>query len=108
MIPALDYLRNLCCPTPGNRGRSTPRTMERGYSLSLFTVRSQGKPVPSRWLAHTSGLGFHYLFDCYPYFILAKFTLTVLFAVQGLGELLSSSIEENLRNERRKAQDVVK
>src|SRR6218665_479628 len=84
------YLRDLCCPTPGTRGRSSLRSLEEGYSVhiartSTTQARAFSVVVPSVWnglhLAQRRG------------FFLTHFTLvSKLFslAVQGSGALLSS------------------
>src|SRR6218665_3621913 len=90
------YLRDLCCPTPGTRGRGSLRSSEQGYSLFLLLVHPQPRPVHSRWLAPLCGMGFLCRKDCSPGFFLTHFTLaSKLFslAVQGLGALLSSNLE---------------
>jgi len=68
------------------------------FSLSLLPVLSQGRPVHSRWLTSRSGIGFHWLFNCSTWFILTHSTVAwkqFFLAVQWLGALLSSNLEES-------------
>src|SRR6218665_2094566 len=46
-----------------------------GYSLFLFLVHPQPRPVHSRWLAPLCGMGFLFRKDCSPGFFLTHFTL---------------------------------
>src|SRR6218665_3372319 len=72
----------------------------RGYSLFLLLIPLQPRPVHSRWLAAlTAWNGLLWRNDCSPGFFLTHSTLaSKLFslAVQGLGALLSSNLEEAL------------
>src|SRR6218665_894495 len=43
------YLRERCCPTSGTRGCSSLCCMDRGYSLYLSPIFSQGRTMPSWW-----------------------------------------------------------
>src|SRR6218665_3807459 len=53
------YLRDLCRPTPGTRGRSSLRSSEHGLLfLFLLLVPPQPRPVHSRWLAPLCGMVF--------------------------------------------------
>src|SRR6218665_514776 len=60
-------LRSLLFHFGHPRSRSL-RLMERGYSLFLFTVLPQARPVHSRWLAPLwygpYHMGFHWHSDC--------------------------------------------
>src|SRR6218665_1109218 len=91
------YHRDLCCPTPGTRGRSSlSYNRKRGYSLFLLLVPPQPRPLHSRWLAPLFEMGFLCRKDCFPGFFLAHSTLaSKLFslAVQGSGALLISNLE---------------
>src|SRR6218665_3544705 len=94
---APSYLRYLCCPTPGTRGRSSLRSLEQGLlsvpfaRTSTTQVRAFSVVGPSVWN------GFLWRNDCSPGLFLTHFTLaSKLFfsAVQGSGALLS--LEEAL------------
>src|SRR6218665_926815 len=55
------YLLDLCCPTPGTRGRSSLRSSEQRLLFVPFARTSsppQPRPVHSRWLALLFGMGF--------------------------------------------------
>src|SRR6218665_1362037 len=89
------YFRDLCCPTPGTRGRSSLRLSEQGLLFVSFartsTTKARAFSVvgPSVW----NGLS---LSHCSPGFFLTHSTLaSKLFslAVQGSGALLSSNLE---------------
>src|SRR6218665_3532860 len=90
------YLRDLCHPTHGTRGRSSLRSSEQGLLLFLLLVPPQPRPVHSRWLAPLCGMGFLCRNDCSPGFFLTHSTLAsklLFLAVQGSGALLSSNLE---------------
>src|SRR6218665_2564881 len=69
------YLRDLCCPTPGTRGRNHSAQWNRGYSLFLLLIPPQARPVHSRWLAPLCGMGFLWHSDCSPGFFPTHSTL---------------------------------
>src|SRR6218665_2673929 len=52
------YLRDLCCPTPGTRGRSSLRSSEHGLLFVPFGRASTTQALHSRWLAPLRGMGF--------------------------------------------------
>src|SRR6218665_1235567 len=91
------YLRDLCCPTTGTRGRSSLRSSEQGLLFVPFARRPpQPRPVHSRWLAPLCGTGFLCRKDFFPGFFLTHFTLaSKLFSLaqQWSGALLSSNLE---------------
>jgi len=69
------------------------------YYLFLLPVLPQARPVHSWWLAPLCGMGFHWQSDCslgfFPTYSTLAWKLFFL-AVQGLGALLSSNLEEAL------------
>src|SRR6218665_945668 len=71
------YLRDLCCPTPDTRGRSSLRSSEHGLLFVPFARRlpPQPRPVGSRWLAPLCGMGFLCRNGCCPGFFLTHSTL---------------------------------
>src|SRR6218665_1779678 len=72
------YLRDLCCPTPGIRGRSSLRSMEQRLFFVPFAGTStlpKPRPVHSRWLAPLCGMGFLWHNDCSPGFFPTHSTL---------------------------------
>ena len=91
------YLQDLCRPTLGTRGRSSVRSMERGSSLSLLPLLSQGRPVHSRWLSLSCGMDFRWRSDCHPGFFSTHSPLSwklFFLAAQRPRSLLSSNLEE--------------
>src|SRR6218665_230053 len=69
----------------------------RGYSLFLWLVPPQLRPVHSRWLAPLCGMAFLWRNNCSPGFFLTHFALAsklFFLAVQGSGALLNSNLEE--------------
>src|SRR6218665_3379509 len=88
------YLRDLCCPTPGTRCRSSLRSSEQGLLFVPFARTSTTQARAFSVIGPLCGMGFLCCKDCSPGFFLTHFTLaSKLFslAVQGSGALLSSS-----------------
>src|SRR6218665_1138822 len=90
------YLRDLCCPTPGIRGRSSLRSSEQRLLFVPFARTSTTQVRAFSVVGPLCGMGFLYRKDCSPGFFLTHFTLaSKLFslAVQESGALLSSNLE---------------
>src|SRR6218665_874969 len=90
------YFRDLCCPTPGTRGRSSLRSSEQGLLFVPFarTVTTQARAFSV--VGPLCGMGFLCRNDCSPGFCLTHSTLVsklFFLAVQGSGALLSSNLE---------------
>src|SRR6218665_382649 len=86
------YLRDLCCPPPGTRGRSSLRFVPFART-STTQARAFSLVGPSVWN------GLLWRNDCSQGFFLTHFTLAsklFFLAVQGSGALLSSNVEEVL------------
>ena len=86
------YLRDLCCPTPGTRGRSSLRSLEQGLLSVPFARTSTTQARAFSVVGPSVWNGFLWRNDCSPGLFLTHFTLaSKLFfsAVQGSGALLS-------------------
>ena len=87
-------LRDLCCPTPGTRGRSSLSSSEKGLlfvsSARTSTTRAFSVVGPSvwNWLPLSQRLLPRIFSDTF-----YSSLKTLLFAVQGSGALLNSNLE---------------
>src|SRR6218665_2543781 len=90
------YLRDLCCPTPSTRGRSSLRSSEQGLLFAPFVRTSTTQPRAFSVVGPSVWNGLPLSQRLLPGFFLIHFTLaSKLFSLaeQGSGALLSSNLE---------------